>query len=60
MVVALEVEKEANNARINYRVDRMLENGLEKEVRALWEANAMSKNARAAIGYQHFCDWFEK
>ncbi len=46
-------------ARINQRVDLMMEMGLEAEVRGLLENKKLSATARAAIGYKELMDAIE-
>lgn len=58
-VIALHVDKEAINARINYRVTCMMDQNFEQEVHNLWQSNQLGRTARSAIGYSHFCDYFE-
>ena len=43
--------------RINFRVDNMVENGLEEEARTLYEFKQL--NALNSVGYKEFFDFFE-
>lgn len=45
--------------RINYRVDVMLENGLENEVRQVYNSNSNLKTAYNAIGYKELIPYIE-
>ena len=44
---------------INKRVDKMLEEGLEEEVRTLYDDNIHSKALDTAIGYKELYDYFD-
>ncbi len=44
--------------RINKRVDKMMESGLEKEVRFLYENYSLSKTALQAVGYKELIKYF--
>jgi len=59
--VGLETSREKLYERCNKRVDIMLENGLEDEVRALYEKYKDKKNLTSfqAIDYKEFFDYFD-
>jgi tRNA dimethylallyltransferase len=58
-IVGLRRDREDLYARINRRVDRMIEAGLEAEVRLLLAADALGPIARQALGYREMADWIE-
>jgi len=59
-IVGLKHEREKLYERINKRVDMMVREGLEDEVRNLVEKGLPSKsNAMQAIGYKEWLDYFE-
>lgn len=55
--IGLNREREELYARIDARVDQMLAEGLEDEVRALWPLRHL--NALNTVGYREFFDYFE-
>lgn len=55
--IGLEQEREVLNARINMRVDMMLEAGLLEEVKALYPFKAL--NALNTVGYKEFFAWMD-
>jgi tRNA dimethylallyltransferase len=55
--VGLERPREELYERINIRVDRMISQGLEEEVRGLYEYKNL--NALNTVGYKEFFDYFE-
>ena len=55
--IGLQMEREALYNRINTRVDKMLEAGLEEEARALYPKKQL--NALQTVGYQEFFDYFD-
>lgn len=59
LLYAIDRPRENLYARINRRVDQMIEDGLEAEVRALWE-RGVPKEATAiqGLGYKEFYDCF--
>lgn len=57
----LEMNREDLYKRINERVDRMMAEGLEEEVRSLWRAGyGRELVSMQGIGYKEFFDYFEK
>ncbi|MBQ9157192.1 MAG: tRNA (adenosine(37)-N6)-dimethylallyltransferase MiaA [Eubacterium sp.] len=56
----LDLDREELYRRINLRVDLMMEHGLEREVRSLWE-EGYGRNlvSMQGIGYKEFFDYFE-
>ncbi|MFD2628467.1 tRNA (adenosine(37)-N6)-dimethylallyltransferase MiaA [Oceanobacillus kapialis] len=58
-VVGLEMDREVLYSRINDRVDKMLEEGLVKEVEALYEKGYKDTPAMKGIGYKEFIPFFE-
>lgn len=59
VLIGLDWPVEAINPRINARVRAMVSAGLEAEVRALWEGKRLGPQAREALGYKEFVDFFE-
>lgn len=55
--IGLERPREELFKRINLRVDRMIEEGLENEARGLFELRHL--NALNSVGYREFFDYFE-
>jgi tRNA dimethylallyltransferase len=55
--IGLEIERKELYERINNRVDRMIEEGLEEEARGLFELRAL--NALKSVGYSEFFNFFE-
>lgn len=55
--IGLNREREELYERIDRRVDLMLEEGLEEEVRGLWPLHHL--NALNTVGYKEFFDYFE-
>ncbi|MEG2790859.1 MAG: tRNA (adenosine(37)-N6)-dimethylallyltransferase MiaA [Odoribacter sp.] len=55
--IGLKRDTEELYARINQRVDTMLEKGLEAEARTLWSKRNL--NALNTVGYREFFDYFE-
>jgi tRNA dimethylallyltransferase len=55
--IGLNREREELYARINSRVDKMVEAGLEDEVRGLTEYRDL--NALKTVGYREFFDYFD-
>lgn len=58
-IIGLNMEREVLYERINQRVDRMIEQGLEEEVRKLYERGLCGTQAMKAIGYKEFCAYFD-
>jgi tRNA dimethylallyltransferase len=59
-LVGLRREREAANRRINARVKRMVEQGLEQEARRIWESpQGVGSQARQAVGYAELFEHFE-
>ena len=60
LIVGLRMARERLVQQINERVDKMVEAGLEGEVRALYDSSlGISRTARQALGYKEFIDYFE-
>lgn len=57
-VVALDMPRDMLYERINKRVEIMIENGIEAEVRGLVEQGLSDTNAMTAIGYREFLPYF--
>jgi len=55
--IGLERPREELFKRINLRVDKMIEEGLENEARSLFELRHL--NALNSVGYREFFDYFE-
>jgi tRNA dimethylallyltransferase len=55
--LGLSIEREELYQRINLRVDRMVEEGLEKEARELYRFKSL--NALNTVGYREFFDFFD-
>ncbi|MEZ6235261.1 MAG: tRNA (adenosine(37)-N6)-dimethylallyltransferase MiaA [Phycisphaerales bacterium] len=60
LLVGLEWETDAINARINERVREMVRRGLVEEARALWEAQRFGPQSREALGYKQLIAHFER
>ena len=58
LIIGLYDDREKLYERINTRVLNMIDNGLEKEVRYLFDHYKLSKTALGAIGYHEFIDYF--
>ena len=59
LLIGLERERDALNARINARVKAMMEAGLEAETRRLWEAGKLTGQAGEALGYKQLVRYLE-
>ncbi len=59
MLVGLEWEKDAINARINQRVKLMMQQGLLEELRGLLARGPLSPQAREALGYKQLLSHLE-
>ncbi|MCP3026038.1 tRNA (adenosine(37)-N6)-dimethylallyltransferase MiaA [Halobacillus sp. A5] len=57
--IGLEMEREVLYERINYRVDLMIQQGLEDEVRALYDAGFEHSQSMKAIGYKEWIPYFK-
>ena len=57
LVIGLTCDRDVLYQRINNRVDKMLNEGLEKEARSLYDKGINSK-ATSSIGYKEFYDYF--
>jgi tRNA dimethylallyltransferase len=55
--IGLERSRDELNARINSRVDKMVEEGLEEEARSLFDLRQL--NSLATVGYRELFDYFE-
>lgn len=60
IIIALDMPRETLYERINKRVDIMFELGVEEEIKALLDANIISKDVQSmqAIGYKEFFPYF--
>jgi len=58
-IIGLTWPVEAINRRINARVRAMVEAGLVEEVRGLWTAGRLGRQAREALGYKQIIDHLE-
>ena len=56
VIIGLEYPVEAINSRINARVKQMIDEGLVDEVRGLYEAGRLGRQAREALGYKQIID----
>lgn len=60
LYLVLDTDKELLNERINFRVEQMIENGLEEEVKELYSKYTNdSLKALDTIGYREFVDYFD-
>lgn len=60
LVLGLQRSREDGNRRINLRVKRMLEAGLEEEARRVWsDPRGVGPQARQAVGYGELFEYFE-
>lgn len=59
VIYGMDVERETLYARINLRVDEMMAQGLEAEVRALYDAGVRDTQAIKAIGYKELYAHFD-
>lgn len=59
IIIGLTTERDLLYKIINRRVDKMIENGLIKEVRNLINKYGATKELRTAIGYKEFFDYFD-
>ena len=59
LIIGLDIDRDVLYDRINRRVDIMIEQGLEQEVRALYEQNIRDVQSVKAIGYKEFYDYFD-
>ena len=57
-VIGIDMPREILYARINRRVDDMMESGLEAEAKALYELHSPGRTAAQAIGYKEFLPYF--
>lgn len=57
--IGLEMERKLLYTRINERVDQMIEQGLEKEVKSLYDQGFQNAQSMKAIGYKEFIPYFE-
>lgn len=58
-ILGLQWPVEKVNRRINARVKAMIEGGLVEEVRGLWQAGRLGRQAREALGYKQIIDHLE-
>lgn len=58
-IVGLKADRENLYSMINKRVDKMIREGLEQEVKAFYEKNINSKALQTAIGYKEFYEYFD-
>ncbi len=54
------MERAALYNRINERIDEMIKNGLENEVKGLYDKGLRDCQSMKAIGYKEFIPYFEK
>ncbi len=59
LILGLDMPREKLYERINLRVDLMMEQGLEAEARALYDAGIRDTQATKAIGYKELFAYFE-
>ncbi|MCP3031277.1 tRNA (adenosine(37)-N6)-dimethylallyltransferase MiaA [Halobacillus sp. A1] len=59
ILIGLEMGRTELYERINYRVDLMIEQGLEAEVRSLFEEGLENSQSMKAIGYKEFIPYFK-
>jgi len=59
LLIGIEWPTESLNRRINTRVHAMMDAGLLKETRALWERSALGPTAIQALGYRQLVDHLE-
>jgi len=59
LIIGLTTSRENLYNIINKRVDKMIEDGLEKEVKTFFENKISSKALQTAIGYKEFYKYFE-
>lgn len=59
LILGLDMDREKLYERINQRVDIMMEQGLEEEARALYNAGIIDTQATKAIGYKELFSYFE-
>lgn len=57
--IGLEMEREKLYNRINERIDLMIKQGLEEEVRSLYSKGLKNAQSMKAIGYKEFIPYFE-
>src|SRR5690625_3355625 len=57
--IGLEMDRKLLYHRINKRIDLMIEQGLEEEVRSLYEQGLKKSQSMKAIGYKEFVPYFE-
>lgn len=57
--IGLEMERAALYNRINERIDEMIKNGLENEVKGLYDKGLRDCQSMKAIGYKEFIPYFE-
>ena len=59
LIIGLDIDREELYDRINRRVDKMIEQGLVQEVRALYDQNIRDVQSVKAIGYKELYDYFD-
>ncbi|QHE52279.1 tRNA (adenosine(37)-N6)-dimethylallyltransferase MiaA [Pontibacillus sp. HMF3514] len=59
ILIGLEMEREKLYERINNRVDKMMDEGLLEEVKALYHQGYANSQSMQAIGYKEFIPYFE-
>lgn len=59
-LIGLEMERSLLYDRINQRIDKMMEQGLLNEVKALWDKDLEDTQAMKAIGYKEFIPYFKE
>ncbi|MEK4228850.1 tRNA (adenosine(37)-N6)-dimethylallyltransferase MiaA [Solibacillus sp. FSL H8-0538] len=59
LIIGMDMDREKLYARINLRVDMMMDNGLVEEVKALYDANIRDVQSVKAIGYKELYAYFD-
>ncbi|MBX0356363.1 tRNA (adenosine(37)-N6)-dimethylallyltransferase MiaA [Halobacillus sp. Nhm2S1] len=59
LLIGLEMDRDLLYARINHRVDQMIEQGLVQEVQNLYEQGLKDAQSMKAIGYKELIPYFE-
>ena len=59
LIIGMSMDREKLYERINLRVDIMIEQGLEEEVKALYDANIRDVQSIKAIGYKELYAYFD-
>lgn len=59
LIIGMDIDREKLYNRINLRVDQMMEKGLLKEVKTLWDQNIRNVQSVQAIGYKELYAYFD-